>query len=418
MNTSALYWSKGGINFMGADDRSSVTSSDRPSGMNLQQIREYMENHYHEPLSIAQLAHMANLSPKYFVYAFKKTFGQSAMDYLTDLRINRAKRYLLESEYRMREIAHKVGYSDEFYFSRKFKKEVGISPSEFVKKRKIRVAACSPSVIGQLLALKIIPVSAPLNSKWTPYYYYAYRPQIEVCLEYDGLREADWRQWVRSRPDAIVGDVHLSEHVRRKLEDTAPALFLPGPPLNWREQLHQIALFLGREEQCKAWIQSYEQKVQFARKQLAPVLDPDSFVVLRLCGEVLYIYCNQGIHDLLYRDLKLTPAYPAEALYNTELTIEQLDRLDPDRILVAVCPEPVSRAYWLSLQHNEAWCKLKAVNRGHVYTIPSDPWFEYSATAIDRMLDEILLFFTGKNPKRMWRKSMETSMSIIYNLPY
>lgn len=389
---------------MNTDDRSSVKMPNQTSSVSLQQIREYIEYHYNEPLSIAQLAQMANLSSKYFVYLFKKTFGISAIDYLTDLRINRAKRYLIETDYRMREIAHKVGYSDEFYFSRKFKKEVGVSPSDFVKKRKIRVAACSPSVIGHLLALKIIPLSAPLNSKWTPYYYYAYRTKIEVCLEYDGLQEADWRQWVRSRPDAIIGNEHLSEEARQKLEDAAPALFLPVRSMNWRDQLHQIALFLRREEQYKAWIQSFEQKLQFARKQLAPVLGMDSFVVLRLCGEVLYMYCNQGMQDLLFCDLQLTPAYVEETVYNKELTLEQLDQLDPDRILILVCPESVSRAYWLSLQHNNAWRRLKAVLRGHVYSIHSDPWCEYSAMAVNRMLDEILLFFTGYNPNRVMEK--------------
>ncbi|WP_010271658.1 helix-turn-helix domain-containing protein [Paenibacillus senegalensis] len=389
---------------MHLDEQSSLTCLNPTSRTDLKQIREYMEHHYHEPLSIAQLAQMANLSPKYFVYLFKKTFGHSAIDYLTDLRINRAKRYLLESDYRMREIAHKVGYSDEFYFSRKFKKEVGISPSEYVKKRKIRVAACSPPVMGQLLALQIVPVSAPLNPKWTPYYYYTYRSKIEIGLEFDGLHEANWRDWVRSRPDRIVGDEHLPAKVRQKLEDMAPSIFLPVHTMNWREQLRKIALFLGREEQGRVWIDSYEQKIQFARKQLAPVLGADSFAVLRLYGEALYLYCNQGMYDLLFHDLELTPAYAAEVLYNTEISLEQLARLDPDRILIAVCPESASRAYWLSLRHNKLWGKLKAVKHGRVYSIHSDPWFEYSATAIDRMLDELLLFFMNYNPNQQKEK--------------
>lgn len=90
---------------------------------NLAAVREYIAEHYHEPLSIDQLAGMAGLRPKYFGELFKKTFGQSTLDYLTELRISRAKQYLQESDYLLREIAHKVGYSDEFYFSRKFKRK-------------------------------------------------------------------------------------------------------------------------------------------------------------------------------------------------------------------------------------------------------------------------------------------------------
>jgi ABC-type Fe3+-hydroxamate transport system substrate-binding protein len=64
-----------------------------------------------------------------------------------------------------------------------------------------------------------------------------------------------------------------------------------------------------------------------------------------------------------------------------------------------VCPETTSRAYWLALQHSAAWRQLKAVRSRQVYLISSDPWFEYSAVAIIRMLDEALLLFTGNCPK-------------------
>lgn len=53
---------------------------------------------------------------------------------------------------------------------------------------------------------------------------------------------------------------------------------------------------------------------------------------------------------------------------------------------------------WLSLQHNESWRSLQAVSNRHVYVLPSDPWFEYSAVAVDRMLEETLLMFTGNSP--------------------
>ncbi|MOA56823.1 HTH-type transcriptional activator Btr [compost metagenome] len=76
----------------------------------------------------------------------------------------------------------------------------------------------------------------------------------------------------------------------------------------------------------------------------------------------------------------------------------QLRELDPKRILLLVCPEAESRAYWLELQHNKDWRGLNAVRNGHVYPIPSDPWFEYSAVAVNRMLNETLLLLTGHCP--------------------
>jgi len=383
-------------------DMASYTPRRNPK-TNLAMIREYMDRHYNEPLSIKQLAQMANISPKYFVDLFKKTYGQSAMDYLTDLRINRAKRYLAESGERLRDIALKVGYSDEFYFSRKFKKEVGVSPSDFARNFKKRIVACSSSVTGQLLALNVMPAAAPLDPKWTPYYYNAYRTQIKFHLKLTDPYtsrpfEANLDEMVRLRPDAIIGTDRLRSSEKTKLMDMAASFFVPTENVGWRDQLRMIARFLDREDQAELWIQQYERRVQSAREQIGAVLGTDNILVLRIYGQRIHAYWNRGLEDVLHRDLKLKAAFRPERSYNVQLTPEQLAELSPDRILLAVCPEATSRAYWLALQHTAAWRQLKAVRNRHVYLITSDPWFEYSAVAILRMLDEALLLFTGNCP--------------------
>ncbi|EBC6980657.1 AraC family transcriptional regulator, partial [Salmonella enterica] len=202
--------------------------------------------HYDEPLSIADLAHKANISAKYFVDLFKKTYGQSAMEYLTDLRINRAKRYLKETGYKLREIALRVGYSDEYYFSRKFKKEVGVSPSDYAKNARKRIATCSSSIIGQLLALNVMPVAAPIDPKWTAYYYNAHRTEIQSHLRltdpYTSLRfEANVERLIHIRPDAVVGTDQISDQDQAKLAEIAPCCFVPKYHLDWRAQLRMIA---------------------------------------------------------------------------------------------------------------------------------------------------------------------------------
>ena len=63
-----------------------------------------------------------------------------------------------------------------------------------------------------------------------------------------------------------------------------------------------------------------------------------------------------------------------------------------------VCPEAASRAYWLSLQHSPVWRQLKAVRQYQIHLITGDPWFDYSAVGVMRMLDEALLIFTGYCP--------------------
>lgn len=369
---------------------------------NLDHIRNYMQHNYHEPLSIGQLAQMANISPKYFVDLFKKNYGQSAMDFVTDLRISRAKRYLQESDERLRDIALKVGYRDEFYFSRKFKKEVGVSPSEYVKQSKYRVASSTTAITGYLLALGIVPMAAPLDPKWTAYYYNAYRSSIAFPLKlsdpYTSKKfEVNLNKLSQARPDKIIGTDELSYWDQEKLMDIAPSFFVPVEK-DWKEQLRQIAKFLSRTEEAEQWIEQYEYRVGLAKEHMSQVIQVDDrILVLRIYGEEIYTYWNRGFEEVLHCDLGLELQGNA-VQGRTQITIGDLSNLRPNRILMMICPEETSRAYWLRLQYTKEWNELEAVKHRNVYMISSDPWTEYSATAISRMLDETLLLFTGNCP--------------------
>lgn len=360
-------------------------------------IRSYMEQHFHLPLSVGQLAEMAGLSRKYFVDLFSKTYGQSAISYLTDLRINRAKIYLAEQKYRLREIAQMVGYSDEFYFSRKFKQEVGVSPSVYAGRDKRRIASCSSFITGHLLALGIIPVAAPLDSKWTPYYYNVYQHSIEYHLGYVGTGSfGDLTKLVKSRPDAIIAPDSMEEQ-KNQLEEIAPSL-IADSTVHWKEQLTGIAEFVGCRQLAEQWLDRFQQKLNEAKQRLIELPQGEDFMVLRIYGRQMFAYSNRAISELLYGRLGLAPAYGSGQICNEPLSGERLSAIDPDRILVLVCPERESRRYWLELQHQKEWKALSAVSAGQLYSVPSDPWCECSAIAMDRMLDELLLLLTGYCP--------------------
>jgi len=366
----------------------------------LEKIREYMAEHYDEPLTLDQLAGMTSLSPKYFGELFKKHFGQSVTDYLTEVRIYQAKRYLRDTDGLLRDIARKVGYNDEFYFSRKFKKEVGVPPSAYPRSATRRIAALSPSSVGYLLALGIVPVAAPVDAKWTPYYYNAYFSRIPIHLkqgEADSGETGD--ELLKGRPDAVIG----SEQPRNlrllsALERRSLPWFVPDRQLGWEAQLRQVAEFLNAQGRCEAWITAYRRKAELARNLVGQAVGTDSFVVLRLCGNSIHLYCNRGIRDVVYHDLQLRSACLKADVYNDKISLQQLRLLDPDRILILICPDAETRTAWLALQHSAEWRALPAVNGGRIYPIPSDPWFEYSAFSINRMLNEMLMMFTGKCP--------------------
>ncbi|MDF2723384.1 MAG: AraC family transcriptional regulator, partial [Paenibacillus sp.] len=203
----------------------------------MDRTRRYVESHYSESITIEQLARMAEISPKYYVSLFKKTYGKTAIDYLTEVRVNMAKQLMLQEGVRLKDVAYQVGYNDEFYFSRMFKKEVGVSPTVYLKNRRQKIVAYSATVLGQLLALKVLPYAAPLHPKWTSYYYTKYRHDIPLHLS--GYRfNKDWEANLgileQVQLDCIISNDQLQPLEKERLTQLAPVHVVPLYERNWR----------------------------------------------------------------------------------------------------------------------------------------------------------------------------------------
>ena len=101
----------------------------------MEQVQSYVQKHYREALTLQQMAEQFYMSPNHLNELFKRRYGMTLMTYVTDCRIRRAKQLLVGKRMRVRDTAHAVGYDDEFYFSRKFKKETGKTPTQYVKEQ-------------------------------------------------------------------------------------------------------------------------------------------------------------------------------------------------------------------------------------------------------------------------------------------
>ncbi|WP_079908837.1 response regulator [Paenibacillus sp. 32352] len=97
--------------------------------------KKYLEtNYYKEDLSLTEVADQMNVNATYLSKLLKRDLGKSFVDYLTDIRIKKAIQYLNDPTYKMYEIANKVGYQSQHYFSHAFKKMTGFSPMEYRKR--------------------------------------------------------------------------------------------------------------------------------------------------------------------------------------------------------------------------------------------------------------------------------------------
>ncbi len=96
-------------------------------------IREYLDKHYMEEINLNQLSELVEMNASYVSSIFKKETGMSYSEYLTDLRIEKAKGLLVDTSDSIEVIAEKVGYHQARYFSRQFSKMVGLKPFEYRK---------------------------------------------------------------------------------------------------------------------------------------------------------------------------------------------------------------------------------------------------------------------------------------------
>lgn len=93
--------------------------------------KEYIQQHQTEDLSLGQVAKAVNASTFYFCKMFKKVTGINFTDYVSRIRIERAKNLLLNRNLRVSEIAFEVGFQSLTHFNRVFKKILGQSPTEY-----------------------------------------------------------------------------------------------------------------------------------------------------------------------------------------------------------------------------------------------------------------------------------------------
>lgn len=100
----------------------------------------YIDGHYSQQFTIAQLAGQYGMEGKRFSELFQRYVGMSPIRYLTQLRINRSKELLRSCEFSVMQVAECVGYADPLYFSKLFKKRTGFSPTMFQAEGKVHAA--------------------------------------------------------------------------------------------------------------------------------------------------------------------------------------------------------------------------------------------------------------------------------------
>lgn len=97
----------------------------------IEDVKMYINRHLHEEITLREISDRFYINPYYFSQLFKKKEGQTYVNYLTQVRIARARKLLAETDLRVYEVCNMVGYNDVSHFSRIFEKLEGVKPLEY-----------------------------------------------------------------------------------------------------------------------------------------------------------------------------------------------------------------------------------------------------------------------------------------------
>jgi AraC-like DNA-binding protein len=114
----------------------------------LAHARDFMRHAYQRPINVSDISAQANLSPYHFLRVYKQTFHETPHEFLTRLRIERAKTLLAKGSHNVTEACFEVGFSSLGSFSTLFAHRVGLSPSEY--RRYVRSSVVVPGVVRPL----------------------------------------------------------------------------------------------------------------------------------------------------------------------------------------------------------------------------------------------------------------------------
>ncbi|MCM2677356.1 AraC family transcriptional regulator [Alkalicoccobacillus plakortidis] len=353
-------------------NQGSLTSLDK-----VKQIKTWMEEHPCNRHRLGELAKLSKVTSTYLSTEFKKETGKSINQFSTKVKIAEAKKLLRTTPLPLKEISAHVGYDDEFYFSRKFKKETGKAPSFYREIHRLKVAAYDKDVLGDLLALHCVPYAAPMHPKWTKAYFEQYQHDVPVHLS-AYRADLDWRANLKQiqyvQPNLVIAKKQVSEEQQHLLKQIDSEVLLLDSSKTWRHQLLTIANEIRGEQEATHFLKQYDDVVEECRELIADKkVQPPTIICIK--GQSIFLYANKGIQDL-FEDVGFQKTMP-----NAEINLTQLAEKEPSQLWVLHLHDHQTESFYEELRADEIWLGMSAIRNNQVISLPSDLWFEYSATA-------------------------------------
>ncbi|GGG54928.1 hypothetical protein GCM10010918_04740 [Paenibacillus radicis (ex Gao et al. 2016)] len=347
----------------------------------------YLDQFYMEQITVKALASMAEMPPWQYTSLFKERTGKRPLDYLAELRIERSKKWLIESDEPLRDIAERVGFKDEYYYSRRFRQISGVAPRQYALSMKgsdivmdwqgHRV--CIPpaperiifygEALGDMLALGLAPVGCSLYDASQELISALELPLPDVGKPFnDQLASA-------LDPDLIISTNGDQDYA--KMSAVAPTLsYNSWAPLG--ERLSTLGKWLNREREAVQWLESYQSGLNQMWRELCGDIRPgeSATVLIYHRGRRLFVMGSIGLAVSLYHPQGFKPVAKVQDMLDAgraykEIAEHKVQQYAGDRLFMLVPDRSDSRAAMDQLLASPAWNAIPAVRNGYVYLIDS-----------------------------------------------
>lgn len=374
--------------------RDQVISHSNSVNNTISKTIHFMEEHYGKPIPMNELPILAGMTQSSYCRAFKKMTGMSPGQYLTKIRILRAKELMLDRRSTLREIAVQVGYQDELYFSRIFKKAEGMSPSAYIQRKDKRIVVISSYLLqDHLLALGIQPVAAPAYPRYydTPSGFPSYlHPRLQGTVPLHADRTLSYQEILSFSPDLVFKMEYTVSQKNRELNSKGNTLFI-DPSTSWEDYFRDIAAKLDAAANAERIIQRMEQLEMKTRETLAPIASEGTWAIIRILPDDFRLYGvkDHTLTDLFYQRLQFRADRTLTHSHYKSHALQQLLTINPDNILILWSEQSELEA----IQANPEWNRLKAVQQQRVFIPDSREWDPWGPIGRQYMIQSLVKFF-------------------------
>lgn len=331
---------------------------------------DYIHQYYQKPITVEDLLHISGVGRWQYSKLFQQLTGKKPLDYITDIRINRAKDLLRLSNDPIKDIAHYVGFKDEYYFSRRFSQSTGIPPRQYTyryhrtphsppyhRNRAAPRIVATGNTLGDLLSLGIQPIGASLT---------VIRDQViyqQQLLDMNDIGTyGEPEQIARLQPDLIIHE-YTTDEVSVALARIAPTFIIyRHDPAHIR--LRAIASWIGQSRQADQWLATHHQQSLQMWKDCAPIEQGETaLVIIQIDGD-LFVMGGHGFALTIYQPFAFCPPPAVSQMIQQQIPYlaiawDELAQYASDRIFLLVDDDEVSRQYLHQLINSSVWKRLQ-----------------------------------------------------------